>query len=140
MQINDKYCDDRSQLILNWHLLKIQINNKICNNIYFSNRDIWWASIGINVGHEEDGKNSQYERPILILKKFNRHIILVIPLSSKIKESKNYYYKFVFNEIYRSALICQIRLISSKRLIRKIGYIDIDNFDKIKAKVTEFFK
>ncbi len=30
-----------------------------------------WCSIGINVGDEEDGKNELYERPVLVIKKFN---------------------------------------------------------------------
>ena len=32
----------------------------------FKERDIWWVSIGVNIGYEEDGKHEKYLRPVLI--------------------------------------------------------------------------
>lgn len=32
----------------------------------FNERQVWWCSIGVNVGDEEDGKNALYHRPVLI--------------------------------------------------------------------------
>ncbi len=49
---------------------------------FFKEREIWWVSIGINIGHEEDGKGEQYSRPVLILKKFNKYTFSGIPLST----------------------------------------------------------
>lgn len=40
----------------------------------FREREIWWCSTGVNVGVEQDGKNILYERPILIVHKFNRRL------------------------------------------------------------------
>jgi len=131
---------EKARLIFEWHKIKIDIElteNK--DNLYFYEKDVWWASLGVNIGHEEDGKNRRFERPILILKKFNRHLILAIPLSSKVKNNKFYYYKFISNdEKYISAIICQIRLISSKRLIRKMGNISNQDFNAIKRRIKGF--
>jgi hypothetical protein len=40
----------------------------------FREKEIWWCSIGINIGDEQDGKNELFERPVLILRKFNNKI------------------------------------------------------------------
>lgn len=37
-------------------------------SLYFKERQIWWASIGQNIGVEANGKNKKYERPVIILK------------------------------------------------------------------------
>lgn len=54
-----------------WNNKKKELNNAVFNS-YVHAREIWWCSIGINVGDEEDGKNSMFERPVLIIKKFNQ--------------------------------------------------------------------
>ena len=132
--------DKKARLISRWHKIKIEIQLMADkNNLYFREKEVWWASLGANLGHEEDGKNKKFERPVLILKKFNRHLILVIPLTSKIKEDKFYYYKFAISgEEFVSALICQIRLISSKRLSRKIGKVNNQDFKEIKYRIKGF--
>lgn len=132
--------NEKAKLIFEWHKIKIKIQLKEDkNNLYFQEREVWWASIGVNIGHEEDGKNKRFERPVLILKKFNKHLILIIPLSSKVKRGKFYYYKFSSNNRYFiSAMICQIRLISSKRLFRKMGKVGNDDFNEIKRRILKF--
>ncbi len=133
MPLTDK---EKAESIFVWHKIKIgiQLSSKK-RDIYFYKKDIWWASLGANIGHEEDGKNKRFERRVLILKKFNTHLILIVPLSSKIKNDKFYYYKFATNDKFVSAMICQLRLISSKRLIRKMGEISNFDFEKIRQRI-----
>lgn len=132
--------NEKAKLIFEWHKIKIEIQQKEDkNNLYFYEREVWWASIGVNIGHEEDGKNKRFERPVLILKKFNKYLILIIPLSSKVKKDKFYYYKFSSNsKDFISAMICQIRLISSKRLFREMGIINNNDFNEIKRRIRKF--
>ena len=128
----------KAELIFKWHKLKIDIqlaDNKA--DFYFYEKDVWWASLGANIGHEEDGKNERFERPVLILKKFNTHLLLTVPLSSQSKENNKYYYKFLLNHQHSSAIISQIRIISSKRLIRKIGHLNKGNFDAIRSQIKQ---
>ena len=49
-------------------------------------REIWWCSLGVNVGHEEDGKNEQFERPALILKKWSNKTVIILPMTTKTKK------------------------------------------------------
>jgi mRNA interferase MazF len=43
-------------------------------------REVWWCALGANVGVEADGKHDNFERPVLVLRKFNRDAVLVVPL------------------------------------------------------------
>lgn len=40
-----------------WNIKKKEINSKFHKPPMFKERDIWWISVGINVGFEEDGKH-----------------------------------------------------------------------------------
>jgi hypothetical protein len=39
-----------------WNQLKQKIDS-INKQIIYKERDVWWCSFGINIGHEENGKN-----------------------------------------------------------------------------------
>lgn len=131
----------KKDLILDWHKIKAQLDENEAKKIYCDSREVWWASIGVNIGHEEDGKNRKFGRPVLIIKRINQHLIITIPLTSKVKLNKTYYYKFIFSRReFVSVIISQIRLLSSKRLFRKIGVIDKRDFVEIKKKIDKLFK
>ncbi len=122
-----------------WNSIKTKIEIKREETYYFDEREIWWSSLGLNVGHEEDGKNQLYERPVLILKKFNSKIVWVLPMSSKIKSGK-YYYQIEYGGVIYTVLLSQLKLMSSKRLIRQVQQIKkvaLVDFRNIKAKLIE---
>lgn len=125
----------KAQEFIEWTKLKIRIHlsDRI---LYFRKREIWWASLGANIGYEQDGKNANFERPILILQKFSRHVLWVIPLSTRLKDNP-YYYQYQLGRENYSAILIQLRLISSKRLLRKIGVFPSDDFQKIKQKIKD---
>lgn len=107
-----------------WTRLKIKIN--VTERVfYFREGEIWWASLGANNGHEEDGKNDNFERPVVVLKKFNQYVLWALPLTSQIKEGNRYYYKYELNGKQFSAVLSQLRLISSKRLLRRVANLSI---------------
>jgi len=118
-----------------WTKLKIRIHAKKDEEIvYFRELEIWWASLGVNVGYEEDGKHEKFERPILILKKFNKHILWALPITSKQREGFFYHQLNYFKKEY-FLILPQLKLISSKRLLRRIRKIDVGEFEIIKGKV-----
>jgi mRNA interferase MazF len=117
-----------------WCEEKQQLEEGIKDTIVFHEREIWWCSMGVNLGDEEDGKNDLFERPAIVLKKFNAKIAWVIPLSSKVKEGK--YYHTLIHEGYASvALLSQLRLVSIKRFRRKIRKISVGQFNSIREKI-----
>lgn len=102
----------------------------------FEEREIWWTNIGINIGDEICGKNNESSRPILILKKFNNHFFFAVPLSSKQKDNK-YYFNFILNNKKQSAIICQAKCFSAKRLSDKYQKIGMELFKAIKKKTGD---
>lgn len=98
--------------------------------IFANVRDIWWSSIGLNIGTELCGKNEFFERPVLVMKVFNKTTLKVIPLTSKEKLGK-YYFKLDFNNIKSYASLSQIKTISTKRLSRKMGRLDKKQFEDL---------
>lgn len=121
-----------------WSNKKIIIND-IKNTPYFHEREIWFCFLGVNIGFEQDGSGSDFQRPILIIKKFSKDLFWALPLS-KTKKRGDYYFSFNFvNDIISVAVLTQIRLIDVRRLSRKIGYLDLDNFGQIIEKLKGLF-
>ncbi len=106
--------------------------------IFCNVREIWWCSIGENVGVEFRGKNELFERPVLILKVFNQYSISVLPLTSKIKDGK-YYTKVVLENTISYGNLSQVKLISTKRLTRKVGRIFKKDFQIILENFKNIF-
>ena len=119
-----------------WNEIKKNINNHKNKKVGFKTRDIFYINMGENIGFEQNGKGADFVRPIVILKVFNREMFFAIPLSSQIKEGK-FYYSFEFEAKDKSinknvALLSQMRLFSSKRLLNKIGMINKNDFKNMK--------
>ncbi len=104
----------------------------------FKERDIWWLSVGVNVGFEEDGKDVNYVRPVLVVKKFNREMFIGVPMSTKLKENK-YYIPVTVKQQTVSVMISQIRVFSSKRIWNKLAELDETDFVKILEELKGFF-
>ena len=112
-----------------WHTLKSEIDIKHKPPL-FREQEIWWCSLGANVGFEEDGKNDLFERPVLVFRKFNKELFLGLPMTSKKKEGK-YYQVVSLHDMERSAILSQIRVLSGKRLIRRLGKLSDKQFSAL---------
>lgn len=102
----------------------------------FNEREIWWCSVGVNVGFEVYGKGFIYSRPVLVIKKLSRHSFLGIPLTSKRKD-KPYHYPISFAGVEGSALIGQIRMMDNKRLSEVMGTLGRKQFEAVRTAVRE---
>lgn len=113
-----------------WNIKKQKIDNDKPKLPYFKEREIWWLSIGVNVGYEEDGKHEDFLRPVLVITKFNQELFLGVPLSTKVKDNR-YYIKIKLKGRTISAMISQIRTFSSKRILYKLGELDSQDFMEV---------
>jgi mRNA interferase MazF len=122
-----------------WNNIKKDIAKENIS-VGFKNRDIFYMSMGKNIGFEQDGKGENFVRPVVIVKGFNKNMFFGIPLSTKIKEGK-FYYRFSFYKkdikVENIALLSQMRLFSTKRLLNKIGVMNIDDFKNMKNKFKD---
>ncbi len=120
-----------------WSQKKKSIDNKNHIPPFIKEGSIWWVSIGLNIGSEIYGKNIDYARPAVILKKLSSKIYLVAPITSTIKRGF-YYEKIVTRE--QDSYVCfdQIKTCDYRRFIyeytilTEIDYVNVKNkFDAI---------
>lgn len=117
-----------------WAKLKIRIHYN--DGVFFKEREIWWVSLGMNVGYEQNGKHETFERPVLVLKKFNLDVMWIIPMTTTEKNNK-YYQSTNYNGETTFFILSQLRLISNKRLLRKIRTLPQEEFDLIRKKIKD---
>ncbi len=117
-----------------WNSKKQQLNNSD-KALYFNTREVWWLYLGANVGFEQDGKNQDFVRPILIPREFNKQLFLSVPLSTQIKPQNRFYAPLQHNDKTFSAVISQIRLFDSRRLKRKMYRLDEPQFSAVQDRV-----
>jgi mRNA interferase MazF len=123
-----------------WNQIKKNVQEDEKNRL-FKQRDIFFITMGQNIGFEQNGKGENFVRPIVILKKITNQMFIGIPLSSQIKDG-DWFFKFEFNIkdkiSLNIAILPQIRMFSSKRLLNKIGVMKIEDFEKMKDKIKKF--
>lgn len=118
-----------------WHHKKSAIERDEKLRLFFHEREVWWCSVGLNIGFEQDGRGEHFSRPILVFKKFNKEVFWALPLSTKIKVGKFYAPVDLQDGIARVAIVSQLRLMDGKRLADKIGTIDEINYADIQKAV-----
>ncbi len=123
-----------------WNIEKKAVDGKGVNkNLFFYAREIWWCSAGLNIGVEANGKNENFERPMLIIKKFNADMLWVLPLTTKEKQDK-YHYKLDYETIKSWVILSQMKTVSTKRLLRKIGSITELDFREVVEALQSILK
>ena len=100
--------------------------------------EVWMSVLGKNIGFEQNGSGDNFSRPVLIIKKFNNHMFWTIPLSTKQKNFDFYFNYTDPNNQKVSVILAQIRLLSVKRLKRKLYDIPDVLFNQIKQKLKSF--
>jgi len=124
-----------------WSNLKQNINSTDESKIpYFREWQVWFISMWLNIGYEEDWKNEDYSRPVLILKKFSKDVFLWLPTTSIPKTWKFYYDIWEVNWINNFVILSQIKLYSSKRLLSRIWWKNKEMLIDIKKKISKLIE
>ncbi len=116
-----------------WNNWKKELENTQSN--FYHERDIRWCSLGVNIGFEQDGTSSLYQRPVLILKGFSRNVCLVVPLTTSKKKNPFHFCVGFIKGQKASVILSQIRLIDTKRLHDRLAILDEDKFEGIRKAV-----
>lgn len=90
----------------------------------FHEREIWWCALGTNIGFEQDGDKEHFERPVVIIKKFNLDACLIVPLTSRPKKGRYYFCIGKIEGREAVAVLSQVRFVDRKRLANKICTLD----------------
>jgi len=119
-----------------WNEVKKVIHTDSRRCLYHE-REIWWCYLGINIGHEEDGKGMQSTRPVMIVKGFSREMCLTVPLTTSTKMSPYHVSIGFLGGKMSYAIASQVRLIDSKRLITRLGYADKASYEFTKKAIRD---
>lgn len=123
-----------------WHTLKTAIQ-KSEQRFHVHEREIWFCSLGLNVGYEQDGRGEKSSRPVIIVKKFNQDLSWCVPLTRTKKLNHPYFLSFSFDDKGQSsAILSQIRLIDKKRMQYKIGTMSLSDFEEMKKRLRQFLE
>lgn len=120
-----------------WNDIKKNLE-KAVSSTYIRAGEIRWASIGVNVGSEMDGKGKSFTRPVLVLHVIGKHLALVLPVSTKIKDSVGYL-KINFKGKEQSICLHQMKIVSQKRIFERQGKISEEKLKEIKEKIKVFY-
>lgn len=124
---------------LDWIKIKEKLHKVEKGPPLVKESDIWWISVGENVGSEMNGKSGLFSRPAIVIKKLTRGFFLVAPTTSMAHDG-SWYVKI--KHAGKDTFIClhQIRTIDYRRLSSRLGQIDSDDFEKIKKAFFELYK
>lgn len=122
-----------------WNKLKRRLHQLKHQPPFVNEGDIWWMSMGENVGFEINGKHQTFSRPGIIFKKLSHGHYLVIPTTTKPKRG-SWYVPFRHKNLETVACLHQVRAIDYRRLLSKLGQMDDKDQQKIKRGFWELYK
>ena len=120
-----------------WFRLKISLWGKE-SKVVFKQGDIWWCSLGVNLGEEIFGKGLKFTRPVLIFRKFTSNSFLGLPLTKQEKKG-TWYVEITIHGEKRWVMLNQARVLDKKRLTSRIGVLDDADLKKVKDRFLEFY-
>lgn len=122
-----------------WMKLKGKLDGLTHRAPLVTEGDLWWASIGENVGSEIGGKNHLFSRPVIILKKLAHGFYFVIPTTTQTKEG-TWYVPFMHHSKSMVACLHQTRSIDHRRLSSKLGTLDTADLERVKEGFHSLYK
>ena len=124
---------------LEWIGLKQKLHQGAQSPPLVTAGDIWWASVGQNVGSEINGKSRLFSRPVIIFKKLAHGFYFVIPTTTKSKVG-SWYVPFRQADRKMIASLHQARAIDHRRLSTKLGQLDDTDFERVREGFWKLYK
>jgi mRNA interferase MazF len=114
-----------------WSGLKEKLHNLSHQSPLVSQGDIWWASVGENVGSEINGKSRLFSRPVIVFKKLAHGFYFVIPTTTQTRQG-TWFVPFRQQEKDMVACLHQARAMDYRRLSSKLGTLDDEDLNRIR--------
>ena len=100
---------------LEWIKLKERLHQIAYKPPLFRQGEVWWCSIGENVGSEINGKSKLFSRPVLIFKKLSATTFLGIRTSSQDRNG-SWYVRITLQNKVSVVILSQIRVFDYKQV------------------------
>lgn len=102
-------------------------------------REVWWCRLGVNIGTEQNGSSENFVRPVLIILGLGPDACLIVPLTTS---TRRHPLRVPIGDIDgrdAHANVSQLRIIDTRRLGEKIGFLDKEHFALIRKTVRNLF-
>ena len=103
----------------------------------YRRREIWWCSVGVNVGFEIFGKNENFVRPVIILRKYSPLTFFGLPMTSNRKNIPSHFH-FDFRGTAGSILLDQGKTFDARRLVKRMGRVNKNDVQIIKQAFIDY--
>ncbi|MEK7185210.1 MAG: type II toxin-antitoxin system PemK/MazF family toxin [Patescibacteria group bacterium] len=113
---------------LEWLTLKEKLHSNSQTPPFFKEGEVWWCSLGENIGYEINGKSKLFSRPVLVFRKISRNTFLAIPISTQPQKVRAWYVPVTLNGKENSVILSQVRVIDYRRMWSKFGEISEEDF------------
>ncbi|MCL1839379.1 type II toxin-antitoxin system PemK/MazF family toxin [Candidatus Saccharibacteria bacterium] len=124
---------------LKWITLKEKLHGINAQAPFFNENEIWWCSLGENVGIEINGKSDLFSRPVFIYRKLSRSGFLGIPMTTQ-KKSGSWYVEIDFRDKKQVVNLAQCRVLRAERLSNRMGVLDDADTKRIREAFTMLYK
>jgi mRNA interferase MazF len=118
-----------------WNTHKKKLDG-LADRPFYHPREIWWCSVGVNIGNEIDGSGVQHDRPVLVLRVFNAETFFGVALVGHPRTGRYYFPLGTVGDREAVANLSQARLFDTKRLIRKITTLDERTYRELAKGLT----
>ncbi len=122
-----------------WIGLKQTLHERAHKPPLVSEGDIWWASIGENVGSEVNGKSNLFSRPVIIYRKLAHGFYFVVPTTTQDRKG-TWFVGFRQHAKSMAACLHQARAMDYRRLSSKLGTMDDEDFERVKMGFRTLYK
>lgn len=123
---------------LEWIKLKEKLHSNKHTPPLFKEGEIWWVSLGENIGSEINGKSGLFSRPVLIFKKLSKSTFMGIPTSSQDRKG-SWYVPITLGNVKSVVILSQARLLDYKRLSSKIAELDTNEMNNVRDKFKNLY-
>lgn len=118
-----------------WNRLKKRLDART-SFPFAASPEVWWCALGLNIGVEMNGKDEDFERPVVVIRAYSTEMLRVVPLTTRAKQTR---FHLKLSEPFSGsfAVVSQARVISAKRLVRLIGKLADDDISRLHALMRE---
>ena len=120
-----------------WNGIKKELSMKPSNAL-FKEGEVWWISVGVNLGRESFGKGERFARPVLVFKKLTKDIFFGLPITSR-ENIGSWYIPIELPGRSRLAMLHQARIFDRKRMLERMGALKEAEFEAIQATFCKFY-
>lgn len=115
-----------------------KVLNASTPGLIFKEGEVWWCSVGANVGSEVFGKGTKFTRPVIVLRKLSQEACVVLPVTSQPPPRLgSWYHQMNFNGRDQFVMMHQVRMVSVRRFGSRLSTLPEPDFAALQQAVRQ---